>query len=276
MSRLRILALVACAMIAATAAAQTGYYYTTEGTAGLGQTYVWNNGVLQLSYPWQAEAQMPIAVGDFGSGTPTVRQASGQPPSFPWQGDEYDLGGTPTGVQNYWMPPYSDCTAYDATWDGSYIYMVLWNPNSGPGDGEVWRYDSNYANGQFLFQADGQGAGGDLGITYDSLTNTLWLGGFHDGEVTQYSLAGTRLGSWFIPNGSASALAYDPLNDTFWLSNGQYSAADLYNYDRNGNLLGQFTAGLYMLGGEIYIVPEPTALALWAAGVGVLLARRRR
>jgi len=258
--------------LAGAAYSQVGRYYATQGSNGPGQTVIYQAGAEVGRYNWAADAQMPIVVGDFGSGA-RIRQAAGQPISgSPQQGDEYLLNGTATGFTNFWDSGNpADSTAYDAGFDGKYIYMVHW---LGPTDGQVWRYDNNYANGQFLFQANGSAAGGDLGITYDSRTNTIWTGTFFTGQVTQWSMGGAMLSSFSIIGGSASALAYDSQSDTFWLSNGVFGVGTLLNYDRNGNLLGNFTTGEYLLGGEFYAVPEPASLL--ALGLGALALRRRR
>ncbi|MBA3727138.1 MAG: hypothetical protein H0W86_12020, partial [Armatimonadetes bacterium] len=73
--RPRAMLIAAMAIVSGAALAQTGAYYVTQGTAGPGSTYVMQGGALQFSYNWAADAQMPIVIGDFGSGT-RVRQAA--------------------------------------------------------------------------------------------------------------------------------------------------------------------------------------------------------
>lgn len=258
--------------LATFAAAQVGTYYTTDGTASIGKTRMYQNGIEVGNFDWATAGQMPIVVGDFGSGN-MIRQAVGQPLSGnPESGNEYSLAGVATGTTNLWQ--CGDTTAYDAAYDGSHIYMVHWG---GSTDGQVWRYDANYGNGQYMFTANGQSNGGDLGITYDSTTNTIWTGGFNSGHVQQWSMTGTALAGFNVFGGSASALAFDPQSDTFWLSNGVYGAGSVLNYDRQGNLLGNFVTGHYMLGGEfLTVTPEPASMTVLALGVIAAIKRRKR
>lgn len=266
----RLIATMALATLASLSMAQVGRYYATQGTSGPGTTFVYQAGAQVGSFAWAADAQMPIVVGDFGSGN-RIRQAAGQPQTGqPQQGDEYLLDGTPTGTTNFWNSgDPAGTTAYDGAYNGSNIFMVHW---LGATNGQVWKYDNNYGNGQFLFQANG----GDIGITYDSSTNTIWTGNFGTGLVQQWDFNGNALSSFTAVGNSASALAYDSQSDSFWLCNGVYGAGSLLNYDRNGNLLGSFVTGNYLLGGEFLAVPEPGTVVAFGVGALALLIRRRR
>ncbi|MDQ2985785.1 MAG: PEP-CTERM sorting domain-containing protein [Armatimonadota bacterium] len=246
--------------------AQSMNYYVTDGTSGPGNTHVLSAGTVQFSYAWAADAQMAIVLGDFGSGV-RVRQAASQPGSgSPQQGDEYLLDGTPTGFTNTWVSPDpAGTTAYDAGFDGSSIYMVHW---LGQTDGQVFRYDNNYANGQFLFQA----AIGDLGITYDNASGTIWTSNFGTGAVTNYDLSGNVL-SQFQSGSGAAALAYEVSSDTLWLS--ETSAGLIAQYSKTGTLLDSYTAPAYVLGGEFAMIPEPATVFAIGAGLLALCIRRR-
>jgi len=264
---MRNVILAAVAALASSAAAQTGAYYVTDGTAGPGSTHVMQGGVQMFSYAWAADAQMPIVIGDFGSGM-RVRQAAGQPTTgVPQQGDEYLLNGTPTGFTNFWNSgDPAGTTAYDAAFDGSSIYMVHW---LGATDGQVFRYDNNYGNGQFLFAAEP----GDLGITYDSVMGTVWTCNFSTGSVKQYSLAGAVLSQYNVGQGAA-ALAYDASDDTFWMY--LTGSGQLAQYNRSGGLLQSYTAPGFVLGGEFAAVPEPGTVFGILAGLGAMVLRPRR
>lgn len=260
-----MLALAACC---GGAYAQTAGYYVTQGTSGAGNTYVLLGGAQVDSYAWAHDAEMPIVIGDFGSGM-RVRQAAGQPASGqPQPGDEYELDGTPTGFQNMWdSGDPAGVTAYDAAFDGTNIYMVHWG---GATDGQVWRYDNNYANGQFLFNA----IGGDLGITYDSGNNTIWTTNFGSGAVTEYSLGGVVVSSFNTGTGSVAALAYDAGSDSLWMALNDRGL--IAEYDKQGNSITSYQAPNYVLGGEIAGVPEPATVASIALGLAALCFRRKR
>lgn len=255
-----VLCLSACC--AGLALAQSSNYYVTDGTAGAGMTHVWQGGVEVFNYHWAANGEMPIVVADFGSGV-RIRQAVGQPLSGgAEQGDEYLPNGTPTGFHNTWNSgDPANITGYDAGFDGSSIFMVDWGGNT---NGGVYRYNNNYGGRTFMFMAHP----GDLGITYDSGTNTIWTGGYSSGLVQQWSLSGTPMAS-FSASG-ANALAYDSSNGSLWMSDG----SNLLNYDLNGNLLGLVNSNMYVLGGEMMAVPEPATLAI--LGLGILAVARRR
>jgi len=176
--RSRAILIAALTIVSGAALAQTGAYYVTQSTGGPGSTYVMQGGALQFSYNWAADGQMPIVIGNFGSGM-RVRQAAGLPQGGPpEQGDEYELDGTPTGFTNFWDNP-AGSAAYDAAFNGQNIFMVHYE---GATRGQVFMYDNNYGNGLFMFNAQP----GDLGITYDSSTGTIWTSNFDSGLVTQY------------------------------------------------------------------------------------------
>lgn len=267
------LAALSCAtsVLIASAFAQVSAYYITDGTSGVGRTHVWQAGSESFNYQWAAAGEMPIAIGNFGSGN-RVRQAVGQPLSGnPEPGDEYLMNGTATGFQNLWNSGNPlVVTGYDATYDGrGSIYMVDWG---GANDGSVYRYDSNYGNRTFMFKANH----GDLGITYDSGTNTIWTANFNNGLVQQWSMTGVPLLSFTSLFGTAAALAFDEADQTLWMSDGQVSHW-IINYDRNGNFIQQIITQKYLLGGEMVIAaPEPASLAALSLGAIILVRRRTR
>lgn len=254
--------LIAAAMVVGTtsAFAQVSAYYVTDGTAGVGNTHVLQGGTEQFAYQWVSGGQMPIAVGDFGSGM-RVRQAVGQPLSGnPEQGNEYTLAGVATGGTNLWSRTQNANTGYDAGFDGTHIYMIDWT------GGQVYQYDNNYNGGTYMFNANTS----DLGITFDSGTNTIWTSNWGSGTVSQWSMGGALLSSFHAAGSNLGALAYDSADQSLWMSNG----SEMIQYDRAGNLLSRFSYGTYVLGGEFAAVPEPATMAL--LGLGALAALRRK
>lgn len=252
------------AALASSASAQVSAYYTTEGTSSIGNTYVFQGGTEQFSYRWVHGGEMPIAVGDFGSGM-AVRQAVGQPLSGgPEVGSEYTPAGVATGFTNTWTRTANGNTAYDAAFDGTNIYMVDWT------GGEVYMYDNNYNGGTYLFNASAS----DIGITYDSGTGTLWTSNFSTGVVSNWSMTGTLLSSFNTAGSSAAGLAYDAADGTLWMSDGSGSTV-IRQYSTAGALLQTVTTNHYILGGEMNAVPEPATLGLLALGAIAALRRKK-
>jgi len=155
---------------------------------------------------------------------------------------------------------------------------------SGANVENVYQTGLSWQNPTLLFSV--QSVGGAraeyLGIAYDSRNNSLWVSGWADAAVNDYSLSGALLSSFTGP-GSLSALAYDSADNTLW---GSYDETNsLYQYSLAGVLLQSGTpAGLVegdYIGGDMSKgsgsgVPEPATTVLVVAGLAVLVARRRR
>ena len=117
------------------------------------------------------------------------------------------------------------------------------------------------------------------GITFDIVTNSLWLSG--SSMIQNYSLGGALLFQFSQGNGRGS-LAYESATDTLW--HVRNNSDQLAQYSKTGTLLQQATiAGLSgnNWGAEFAIaassVPEPGTLALFGLGIaGMGLMRRRR
>ncbi len=201
--------------------------------------------------------EYPIAIGD------TVRTYGYSTGSF--SGREYLLDGTTTGATYINSGDFVGIT--DGTTDGTYNYGIKFNT------GDVIRYDKNWGNGSLLFDAAPQGSSSFGGITFDSLTNTLWTnsrGG--NPEYRNYALDGTLLSSFILTGDSANwGLSYEEATDTLWSLGG---SGEILNISKTGVLLEEILipelVGFNILGGEMRnstVVPVPAAVWLFGSGL---------
>jgi PEP-CTERM motif len=217
-------------------------------------------------------------------------------------GGQYTLSGTPTGVT--WPgtpppPPETNNEIYDGTSDGiAHNYVVehaastapegLTDPTSGPGEREtgpeyVVATDLNWQNPVRLFSV-GMAYGVNLGTAYDPTNNSIWVAGYANGLITDYSMDGTVLSSFNSGQPYQSALAFDPADGTLWLSHlqtptlSQYSVAGVLL--QTGVPIGLDADGCCYIAGEFAQgptpVPEPSTLGLIGLGLLGLGAMRRR
>ena len=121
---------------------------------------------------------------------------------------------------------------------------------------------------------------GFVGIAYDPLNNSLWLGGWAFPLMADYSLSGGLLSS-FTTDSQVTALGFDAADGTLWYSSGQTSTLEQWSTD--GVLLQSGSPdglpGVAFLSGDFgpLAVAEPTSLALLGGGLfGMNAVRRRR
>ena len=206
----------------------------------------------------------------------------------PSSGGQYTLAGVPTGSSNVQQPTsgFSSEVYYDGTSDGQHNYTVQYqaNDNSGNYQENVIQTDLNWQNPIALFAVEAQGAGGlDIGISYDSLNTSLWVSGWHNTTIRDFSMTGTLLSSFSTNYYNMAALAFDNLDNTLWFSNG--GSNTLEQYDTNGNFLQsgiptglpstRYRAGEFST--TSIPIPEPAITSLLALGLAALsLVSRRR
>lgn len=257
---------MALALLAASAGAQTRPLYVTDNF-GPKYLYTFQGGV----------ATNQVAPGTYCTyGLAVVSSVRTVGCNLGSNGQEYTLGLTPVGAQ------YTNTSSIgfiaDGTTDGTYNYAA------DVYTGQVWRAALDWSGLTPLFST---AASNLAGITYDSGTNSLWLGEFGGNQtIFHYTMSGALLSS-FAPGvgGSAiTALAYDAADQTLWFSN-YTETATLFQYTTAGVQLGSVnvsgTYGGYLLGAEYQLatVPEPASPVLLGTGLigiaGVCCRRRR-
>ena len=184
-----------------------------------------------------------------------------------YNGAEYTLNGTFTGT-TFNSTNYNG-TFHDGTTDGQYNYATSWS------NGQIWRYDLNWANGQMLFDTDKP----LLGITYDPTNDSFWSTGWGDGMVYNYNRSGQLLRSFATNDGNAYhvSLALDHADGTLWMSQ-SYETKTFIQFSKTGTYLSSATySGLsgYTWGAEFSLnVPEPGTVVLAILSLAAFLAFR--
>ncbi|HYF13463.1 MAG TPA: hypothetical protein VD971_00165 [Phycisphaerales bacterium] len=283
---------VLCA-VAGAVDAQTGRYFVTD-ESGVNNVWQFQSGALVNTWPTLPPGPRmgPIVVD---GNTNTVRYAAGgMVGGQTGPGWEHDFAGTPVaGPLSLTLPPFAGGgqvgRVIDAGFDGQSAYVVAWS-------GHVLRYNGDFSGpGAFVFNAISASIDErPQGITYDTLTNTIWTSDYNlsggIGFVRQWSLAGVQLTAFPVTNPAGvnsernTALAYDQNDDTFWLNAHVentlgFGLGELWQFDRAGNFLQAINAtpgqNLLYWGGEIRLIPAPGAVALLGLA-SVVGARRRR
>jgi len=257
------LAAVALVAVAFAGVAQAGPVSPLYLTGGVPSSIVvvQGNSVIQ-SFPavYNGSWERPIAVwGDV--------RTTGVLSSYRPAGGQYSLGGTPTGT-SYVLPGAITGSAYDSTSDGSHNYLVDYST------GWVYQTARDFTNPAALFNTGAY----DMGISYDRANNSLWVSGWGNTTVTDYSLSGAPLSSFSTGQIYNGALALDPADHTLWLVD--YNSGNLQQYSTAGALLSTGPNVGSAQGGEFNLqptaTPEPGTLTLFGSGVLGLAGVLRR
>jgi hypothetical protein len=137
----------------------------------------------------------------------------------------------------------------------------------------VYRTDPNWQNAVSMFSFSGSDI---VGITYDSVTGTLWTS--DQNNIYNYTLGGSFL-SQFAQAGGRGSLAYEPATDTLWYVPNS-SSSPLLQYSKAGALLNTVstpTRSSNVWGAEFAVsaVPEPSTLLLGGLGAAGVWATRK-
>jgi hypothetical protein len=195
---------------------------------------------------------------------------------------EYTLGGAPTGVT---YENTVGCCFRDGTTDGTYNYATR--------SGDVYQFNSDWTNALAIPGLTGQGL--SAAITYDYRKDMFWVA---SGELM---IGVSRTGvivpfySFYMSESilnDLSALAFDPADNTLWISSYQLNGTVLQQYSTAPNTQGslkrvplsrevidfQPTGMEFALrsDGPVTSVPEPGSLLLVLSSLlGLGVCRRK-
>lgn len=183
-------------------------------------------------------------------------------------GGFYSLDGTPTG-ETFTNPDPGPQLLEDVASDGTTVFGFAFFVQ------DIFSHNLDYSNRQTLKHYP-QAGFPYSGIAYDTIDQTLWLGGWNVSELTQVDLFGNVLRTFPIATDKTVALAIDPADQTLWFV--EWQTENMYQYSKDGQLLDFVTIeGMPtdITGGDFAIIPESATLTLATLATCAWIMRRR-
>ena len=212
-----------------------------------------------------ATAQVGSLIGRIP--TPTTLNGAGlgtDPAGNLWftgtTGEVLQLTNTGTILQQ-WTASNSG-TPYGITNDGTNVFVVDSNANTGGPDVDVYDQAGNYVRS---FPLTGIAAPG--GIVFRLTTGNLFVVNRTGNTVHEFDRQGTAIQTFQAAGSLIDGIGYDPINDQFWINQQLGDMCD--QYDSQFNLLSSFP-------GATTAVGAPGSGATFLDGVFYVVVRRNR
>lgn len=269
MKNYRLIFSIFAVVISSYALCQTSALYVTAGQSG--QDAILQGGVATV-YNQAVGYEYPIAVSNS-----SVRTAGSGQFTAATEGAGYNMAFADTGTRynQFTYNSAQNYLFYDGASDGIHNYVVNYGYLGG-----VYQTGLDWSNQTLLFNLGGFGT--NLGITYDTTNNSLWVSNYFGGTtINDYSMSGALLSSFSTNISSMDSLALDPADNTIWFSSTNKEGT-FYQYSKSGTFLQSITyknmLNLNSLGAEFNVqaVPEPAPVLVIGLGLlGLVISRRR-
>lgn len=262
---------IACAFGTVPVHAQTSPLYLINGNGA-----IYQNGAVTGSIVNESPDHYGYAIA-----VQSTIRAYGQ---TTFLGAEYTLDGAFTGTTyNNTIP----CCVRDGTTDGTYNYAIVTQP--GP-NSLIYRFGLDWSNPEivdltFSFQSlPDYRIGRATGITWDPRDNSFWFS--QSGLILNVNSNNEAAAAYLTLSNIHSSLAFDPADNTLWLTAFTGSATEMVQYNPVLGFFGQptplnsFTIDDIYIGSEFALlpsaVPEPQTWLMMILGFGMVGGGLRR